>query len=92
MNNTTSQSAITTDAIGKLAAKMKNQPATVQTRLMWILIQMLAAEVEQLKAYRDADSMSLLHHAELLENSTIDNSALESKLVAEIGNLARELG
>ena len=59
---------------------------------MMLSAQMLAAEVEQLKAYRDVDSMSLLHHAELLENSTIDNSALESKLVAEIGNLARELG
>lgn len=73
--------------IAKLIPIIKRQPSDLQLKVLWILFEALSAEIDQLKAYHNADLMAFANKASLLENAAIDNSDLDARLTAEITNL-----
>ena len=95
MNNTKENASTTggsdfQKAIAKLIPAIKKQPADFQLKMLWILFEALSADVEQLKAYRDVDSAIISNQALLFENATIDNSALNARLTAEMENISKD--
>ncbi len=76
--------------IAMLIPAIKRQPADFQLKMLWIFFEAISADVEQLKAYRDVDSAIIANKALLFEDATIDNSALEARLTAEIKKLSKD--
>ena len=80
------------DAISQCRALLANKPQDLQLKVLWILLESVAVDTEQLKAYIDALHESFMRYAGAVEAYTNSHSKQVLKLQAEIENLAQEFG
>ena len=67
-------------------------PTDFQLKLLWLLLEAVAAETDQLKSYVDALHESFMRYAGAVEAYSTEHSARAEKLKCDLENLIKELG
>ena len=78
-------------AVSKMRPLIVKAPQDVQLKLLWILFEAVAADVDQLKAYVDALHESFMRYAGVVEAYNQSHAAQAKKLQADAEQLLKEL-
>lgn len=80
------------EILGYYRPQLTKQPKDFQLKLLWILLEAVAADVDQLKAYVDALHESFMRYAGTVKNYSETNAGHAQKLATEMEELiAKEL-
>ena len=78
------------EIISKFRPLIKKQPHDLQLKFLWLLLEVVAADTDQLKAYIDALHESLMRYAGVVEAYSSSHSAYSRKLQADAEQLLKE--
>ena len=84
------QPAIST-VISRARPLLAKQPQDVQLKMLWLLLEAIAADTDQLKAYVDALHESFMRYAGVVEAYSKANAEYANKLQIDMKNLLKEL-
>lgn len=79
------------DIISKFRPLIKKQPHDLQLNFLWLLLEVVAADTDQLKAYVDALHEALMRYAGVVEAYSSSHYAHSQKLQADAEQLLKEL-
>ena len=71
---------------------LAKQPQDFQLKLLWLLLEAVAAETDQLKAYVDALHEAFMRYAGAVESYSTSNAPRAEKLKTDLESLMKELG
>ena len=84
------QPAIST-VISRARPLLAKLPQDVQLKMLWLLLEAIAADTDQLKAYVDTLHESFMRYAGVVEAYSKANAEHANKLQIEMENLLKEL-
>lgn len=71
---------------------LAKQPQDFQIKLLWLLLEAVAADTDQLKAYVDALHESFMRYAGAVKTYSTSNAPRADKLKNDLEALMKELG
>lgn len=79
------------EIIGKIRPLLAKQPQDFQLELLWLLLETVATDTDQLKAYVDALHESFMRYAGTVESYSSSHAEQAKKLQADAEQLLKEL-
>ena len=78
------------EILGYYRPLIAKQSRDFQLKLLWLLLEAVAAETDQLKAYVDALHVSFMHYAGAVETYSTANAQRADKLKIDLEELTKE--
>lgn len=83
------KTAIST-VLGRARPLLAKLPQDIQLKMLWLLLEAVAADTDQLKAYIEALHESFMRYAGVVEAYSKANAEHATKLQADMENLLKE--
>ena len=80
------------EVISKFRVLLADKPQDVQLKVLWLLLEAIAADIDQIKAYTDAFNLGIANYTDTVKSYSVTNAPLAEKLAREAEKLLDELG